>query len=71
MKFQYDLLNDLEKPNSRDFWKQIGKIGIPNERQKTIPFEVFGEDGDIKTDKKDVLDRWKSDNRTLFDETMQ
>jgi len=55
MKLQDDLLNDLEKPNSRDFWKQIGKIGISNERQNTIPFEVLGEDGDIITDKKDVL----------------
>jgi hypothetical protein len=71
MKLQDDLLNDLEKPNSRDFWKQIGKIGISNERQNTILFEVLGEDGDIITDKKDVLDQWGSDNGTLFDENMQ
>lgn len=66
MKLQDDLLNDLEKPNSRDFWKQIS-----NKRQNTILFEVLGEDGDIITDKKAVLDQWESDNGTLFDENMQ
>jgi hypothetical protein len=30
MKLQDDLLNDLEKPNSRDYWKRIVKIGISN-----------------------------------------
>ena len=71
MKLQDDLLNNLEKTNSRDFWKQIGKIGISKERQNTIPFEILEENGDIIADKKGVLDRRESDYRTLFDENMQ
>ena len=71
MKLQDDLLNNLEKTISRDFWKQIGKIGISKERQNTIPFEILEENGDIIADKKGVLDRRESDYRTLFDENMQ
>lgn len=28
-RHQINLLSEIEKPNSRDFWKQIGNLGIP------------------------------------------
>ena len=68
MKLQNDLLKDLEKPNSRDFWKQIGKIGISNERDNKIPMEIIDDEGNLITGEQVVLNKWESDYRSLFSE---
>ncbi|CAC5413951.1 unnamed protein product [Mytilus coruscus] len=65
---QMDLLTELEKPNSRDFWKQIGKIGISNDRRDQIPWEVIDDTGEVITDKECVLQKWKTDYQTLFND---
>ncbi|CAG2187983.1 SLC13A2_3_5 [Mytilus edulis] len=67
-KLQMDLMTELEKPNSRDFWKQIGKIGISNDRRDQIPWEVIDDNGEVTTDKERVLQKWKTDYQTLFND---
>ena len=56
----------LSEINQYDFWKSIGKIGIANERKNCIPLAVVDNDGRIKTDKNDVLNKWKNDFHALF-----
>ena len=48
----------MEKHNTQDFWKTIGKIGVGNERRKIIPFEVEV-NGRFTRDKETVLTKWK------------
>jgi hypothetical protein len=59
-------LEDLCKNNHGDFWKQIGKIGIVNDRHKIIPHEVVLENGEMAYDKHTVLDKWKSSFSSLY-----
>ena len=40
---QEDLLNTTYNP--KEFWRKIGKIGVGNERQNSIPLEVKLNDG--------------------------
>ncbi|CAG2253195.1 unnamed protein product [Mytilus edulis] len=46
---QEQLLDD-QKRDPREFWKKIGKVGVGNERQKSIPMEVTLDDGTTSTD---------------------
>jgi hypothetical protein len=41
---------NIQNKDPREFWKNIGKIGVGSERQKSIPMEVVLEDGSICTD---------------------
>ncbi|CAC5415578.1 unnamed protein product [Mytilus coruscus] len=56
----------LMASNQRDFWKSIGKLGMSNERNQSIPWSIIGDDGIVKTDKNVVLGKWKSDFEQLF-----
>ena len=58
-----DKLFNTENP--REFWTEIGKIGMANDRKSRIPFEVSDQDG-IKTDRDSVLGKWKSDYEHLY-----
>ena len=49
----YDKLYNTENP--REFWTQIGKIGISNDRKTSIPFEVIADDNTVKTDYSSVM----------------
>ena len=40
----------LNADNPREFWKEIGKIGIGAERQYQLPFEVINMDKEIITE---------------------
>ena len=60
----YDKLYNTENP--RDFWTQIGKIGISNDRKTSIPFEVIANDNTVKTDYSSVLGKWKTDYEQLY-----
>ena len=56
--------NDLEQlllENNTQFWREIGKIGIGNERRKNIPLEVVLPDGSISSDTATVLQTWKDE----------
>ena len=46
---QDELLN-IQNKDPREFWKNIGKIDVGSERQKSIPMEVVLKDGSICTD---------------------
>ena len=60
-------LGDLcDNRDSRNFWKEIGKVGMQNERKLEIPMEVIDEQGNISSDAQSVLSRWKRDYSTLF-----
>lgn len=56
-KIQQDI-DSMEKHNTQDFWKTIGKIGVRNEGRKIIPFEVEVI-GSFTLDQETVLTKWK------------
>lgn len=51
-------IEHLDRNNTQEFWKTIGKIGVGNERRKNIPFEVEI-DGRVSRDRQTVLEKWK------------
>ena len=56
--------NDLEQlllENNTQFWREIGKISIGNERRKNIPLEVVLPDGSISSDTATILQTWKDE----------
>ncbi|XP_053403285.1 uncharacterized protein LOC128558364 [Mercenaria mercenaria] len=63
---QNGLLNDCNV-DCNSFWKSIGKIGIANAKSNQIPLEIVLEDGSVSTNIQDVLNRWKHDFSSLFD----
>ena len=64
---QQRLKNLNNSNNSRFFWREIGKIGMHNDRKLQIPMEIINEQGVVSADVDVVLDRWKSDYSKLFD----
>ncbi|VDI10211.1 Hypothetical predicted protein [Mytilus galloprovincialis] len=50
----------MESGNQREFWKEIGRIGVGQERRKLIPMEVQLQNGEITNDKYSVLSEWKN-----------
>ncbi|CAC5405489.1 unnamed protein product [Mytilus coruscus] len=65
---QDKLQEKLFSLNQRDFWKSIGKLGKANERMDTIPWKVMDNDGNMRTDKNFVLERWKTGFQELLNE---
>ncbi|CAC5399804.1 unnamed protein product [Mytilus coruscus] len=63
---QNRLEEKLMESNQRDFWKSIGKLGMSNERNQSIPWSIIDDEGTVKTDKNLVLGKWKSDFEQLF-----
>ena len=51
--------------NPREFWNEIGKLGMSDDRKSRIPFAVLDHDG-IKTDKNSVLGKWKLEYEQLY-----
>lgn len=66
---QQRLLDLHTGPYTRDFWREIGKLGIQNERKAGIPMEVIDTSGNISVDSDTVIGRWKSDYERLFSES--
>ncbi|MES9881007.1 MAG: reverse transcriptase family protein [Sedimenticola sp.] len=63
-------IGDLgDSTDSRSFWKEIGKIGIQNDRKRDIPMEVIDQDGNVSNDVDVVLSRWKSDYASLYNDS--
>ena len=48
------------------FWKEIGKIGVGQERRKNIPLEILKPDGSVSSDVTEVLGKWESDFESLL-----
>ena len=59
-------IENLETSDQKAFWKQIGKIGIGQERKKDIPNEVKLENGEISNNIEDVLRVWKTNFENLL-----
>jgi hypothetical protein len=55
---QNELLQ-LSNSDSKSFWKKIGRIGIAEDRNKNIPWEVKRGNGSVTRDKSEVLNEWK------------
>ena len=51
-------------------WKEIGKLGIGNDRKTPIPFEVEDADGTVHSDVKSVLHKWKTAYEKLYNEPL-
>ena len=66
---QQRLLELHTSHNTRDFWREIGKIGIQNERKGRIPMEVVDSDGNLSSNTETVISRWKNDFEQLFAES--
>ena len=56
----------LDSQNKTHFWKSIGKVGIVNDRKPNIPWAITDENGNIKTDRDSVLNKWRDDLQTFF-----
>ncbi|VDH98527.1 Hypothetical predicted protein [Mytilus galloprovincialis] len=52
--------------NCQQFWKEIGKISVGEERRKRIPMEVVREDGTTSNDMTDILQVWQDSFQTLL-----
>ncbi|CAG2223805.1 unnamed protein product [Mytilus edulis] len=65
-KKQQDNIENLLTSNSQQFWKEIGKIGVGQERRKRIPMEVVREDGTTSNDMTDILQVWQDSFQTLL-----
>lgn len=59
-------IDETESKNQSMFWKEIGKIGVGQERRKTIPLEIVKPDGSVTTDKNEMLDKWRQDFESLL-----
>ena len=63
---QEELLKMSESRDSREFWREIGRVGIANTRRQRIPCEVVDDDGNVSSDPEIVLNRWRSDYEALY-----
>jgi hypothetical protein len=66
---QQQQLSEMCNNNQPMFWKNIGKVGIVNEKRRLIPCEVVKESGEVSVAKSDVLDKWKCGFSTLLNPT--
>ncbi len=67
--YRRGVLIEIETVNTTDprqFWKMLKKLG-PN-RKNQIPWEVYDENGQINCNKEYVLNKWKNDYNTLYNE---
>ena len=61
------LHNLLQNDNTTcDFWKEIGKLSLANERKSKIPVEVVDSEGNSIFDSDRVLEKWKTDYSNLL-----
>ena len=52
--------------HSREFWREIGKIGIQNDRKNFIPMKVVDYAGNISTNVDTVISKWSNEYERLF-----
>ena len=53
-------LTELQIKKQNEFWKEICKIGIGNDRKRTIPIEIERDDGTFSFDRTEILEKWKT-----------
>ena len=59
-------IDKLQSKNQTMFWKEIGTIGVGQERRKNIPLEILKPDGSVSSDVTEVLGKWESDFASLL-----
>ncbi|MEW8546052.1 MAG: hypothetical protein AB2693_21220, partial [Candidatus Thiodiazotropha sp.] len=66
-RLEQEKLNSLlETDVTRDFWKEIGKLSLANDRKMKIPMEIVDSEGNSVFDTERVLEKWKSDYSNLL-----
>ena len=63
---QENLQNLLVNDVSRDFWKEIGKLSLANDRKIRIPMEVVDDESNSIYNCHEILARWRTDYRGLL-----
>ena len=53
-------LTELQSKNQKEFWKEIGKIGIRSDRKRTILMEIKRDDDTVSFDRTEILEKWKT-----------
>ena len=57
-------IEHLQTANPTEFWNHVSRLG-PRVKH-TIPMETVGENGEIIRNKKDVINKWVHDYKTLY-----
>ena len=52
--------------NTREVWREIGKLGFHNERKIFIPMEVVDTSGNISTDEDIIVSKWEITMNNYF-----
>ena len=65
---QDELLNACNA-NQSDFWRSIGKLGVGQGKSSRIPMEVVLENGSTSSNVTDILNKWKHDFSSLYNNT--
>ena len=55
--------------DSKTFWRDIGRVGVADTRSKDIPMEAVLDDGTVTYDKSQVLEKWRQDFSSLYNDT--
>ena len=58
-------IEELQTSDPRKFWDHLNNLGPKS--KKTIPVEVYDDTGNIINDPEDVLNKWESEFKSLFD----
>lgn len=64
-KLQNDLISDAEN-NRPEFWRNIGRLGIRDNRKDPIPYEIEDENGNICKEPNKILHKWKTEFCSLL-----
>ena len=59
-----DDIENMSTENPREFWNKIKTLGP--RKSTNIPMEVYNENGEILTDEQSVLNCWKTDFETIY-----
>ncbi len=60
------LVDSFNNNDSRDFWRQIGIIGVASDRSHRVPMQVKDDNGYLVVETKAVLYSGKSDFENLY-----
>ena len=63
---QQENIQELESNDPKAFWRQVNQLGVGNERQPNIPWEILRQDGSPSTEKQDVMETWRREFSSLF-----
>ena len=58
-------IEELQTSDPRKFWDHLNNLDPKS--KKTIPVEVYDDTGNIINDPEDVLNKWESEFKSLFD----